>query len=133
MHAEVTGGQVNEAKVFVRVFRATEAALADERGSPPSLPAKLAGDKAYRSETIDRTLLARGVTPVIPSRAGERPERRAVSFDQDAYRGRNVIERLVGRLKEFRRIATRYEKKATHYAAMLTLAMIVIYLRYLAS
>ena len=86
LHAELTGGQVNEAKVFVRVFRATQAALADEQGSTPLPPAKLAGDKAYRSDAIDRFLIGLGSEPVIPSRAGERPERRLVAFDREAYK-----------------------------------------------
>ena len=46
-----------------------------------------------------------------------------------AYRGRNVVERCVGRLKEMRRIGTRYEKLASSYLAMLTLGMAVLYLR----
>jgi len=51
------------------------------------------------------------------------------SADKKGYRGRNVVERCVGRLKEFRRIATRYEKLALNFAGMVTLAMIVIYLK----
>jgi len=50
-------------------------------------------------------------------------------FDARAYRGRNAIERCVGRLKECRRVCTRYEKLAVNFAAMITLAMISIYLR----
>jgi len=116
----------------VRVFRGTEAALAHRRGSPPPLRAKLPGDIAYRSEAIDRFLIRLGSKAVIPSREGEHPERSPLTFDREAHKGGNVMGRLVGRLKEFRRIATRYEKKATHYMAMLTLAMIVICLRHMA-
>jgi transposase len=47
-------------------------------------------------------------------------------FDKHAYRKRNVGERLVNRLKQFRRIATRYEKRAVNYLAMLTVAAIVL-------
>jgi transposase len=69
-----------------------------------------------------------GVEPVIPYRRSEhRDDRRPLNAA--AYRGRNVIERCVGRLKEMRRIGTRYEKLASSYLAMLTLGMTVLYLR----
>jgi transposase len=50
-------------------------------------------------------------------------------FDARAYRGRNVVERCVGRLKHCHRIASRFEKLAVNFEAMVTLAMITIYLR----
>ncbi len=65
-----------------------------------------------------------GVKPVIarlsnePVKPWERP------FDRRAYRKRNVVERVVGWLKECRRVATRYEKLALNYLAMVKLAMI---------
>lgn len=48
---------------------------------------------------------------------------------ESAYRKRNVVERLVNRLKQFRRVATRYEKRAISYLAMLTITAIVLWLR----
>jgi transposase len=62
---------------------------------------------------------------VIPLRSdqGQDPD-----FDWEIYRERNRVERLVGRLKQWRRIATRYEKRAASYMAMLTLAAIVLWL-----
>lgn len=59
--------------------------------------------------------------------ARQRRERR-VRFDKVAYRKRNVVERLINRLKQFRRIATRYEKRAVNYLAMLTIAAITLWL-----
>jgi transposase len=59
--------------------------------------------------------------------ARQKRERR-VRFDKAAYRQRNVVERLVNRLKQFRRIATRYEKRAVNYLAMLTIAAITLWL-----
>ena len=64
--------------------------------------------------------------PVIPSRA-DQPDN--PDFDRKAYRARNLIERLVGRLKQFRRVATRYDKLAVHYLAFVQLASIVDWLR----
>jgi transposase len=53
-------------------------------------------------------------------------ERRNGPFDRAIYRTRNRIERLINRLKQFRRVATRYEKRAENYLAMLTIAAIVL-------
>ncbi len=131
LHVEVTGGQVSEAQAFPKVYDGAEASLTDENGEPIARPQKLASDEAYRSDAIDQFLLSRDVTPVIPSRSGQCRSRRPVAFDRDAYRRRNVVERLVGRLKEFRRVAIRYEKNAVHFKAMIMLAMIVICLRLL--
>ncbi len=62
---------------------------------------------------------------MIPYREGQG---RGRQFDRQAYRQRNRVERLINRLKQFRRIATRYEKRAANYLAMLTLAAIMIWL-----
>jgi transposase len=88
-------------------------------------PAKFAGDKGYSAGWVRAFLQGRGIVPVIAHRKDEtRPE----EFDRTAYRERNLIERCVGRLKEFRRIATRYEKLGLHYLGMLHLGMIVLWL-----
>src|SRR5579859_168253 len=62
-----------------------------------------------------------------PSRAGDvRAVDGAGSGETGTYRKRNVVERLINRLKQFRRIATRYEKRALNYLAMLTVAAITL-------
>lgn len=98
-------------------------------------PEKLAADKGYSADRIRSGLLAVGIQPVIPMRDNEHVDDRDKfgRFDKKAYKGRNVVERAVAKLKEFRRIATRYEKLATAYLAMLTVANIVLYLRALDS
>ena len=100
--------------------------LAEE---PLAYPARLAGDKAYRADWIDDWLLERGVEPVIPSKTDQDPERRSVEFDREAYRDRNIVERLIGWLKESRRVLTRFEKTATNYLAMVKWACVKRYLR----
>ena len=85
----------------------------------------MAGDKGYSSPTARRRLRRRRISPVIPTRRNERSH---PTFDRDAYRERNKVERLINRLKQFRRVATRYEKRATNYLAMVTLAMIMLWL-----
>jgi transposase len=95
----------------------------------------IGGDKAYDSQAIRKDLRKRGTKPVIAhrkNRQGEYPPE-AVGFDKALYRQRNVVERLIGRLKENRRIATRYEKQADSYRAMILLAFIRIWLKSLLS
>jgi transposase len=66
--------------------------------------------------------------PVIPRRSGQRPgDGRHAPFDRATYRRRNRVERLINRLERFRRIATRYEKRARHHVAMLTLAALLLW------
>ena len=80
-------------------------------------------------------LAACGIRPVIPMRDNEHAGNRDRwgKFDKKAYRRRNVVERAVAKLKDFRRVATRYGKLASAYLAMLTAANIVLYLRVLDS
>ena len=94
------------------------------RGRPRIRPDRVAGDKGYSSSTARRYLEGRGIGAVIPTKADQPP---LPSFDRTAYRERNVIERLINRLKQFRRVATRYEKRAANYRAMLTLAAILLW------
>jgi transposase len=95
------------------------------RGRPRIRPDRLAGDKGYSSPTVRRYLKERRIGAVIPTKADEVPD---PTFDREAYRERNVVERLINRLKLHRRIATRYEKRALNYRAMLTIAAILLWL-----
>jgi len=95
------------------------------RGRPRIRPDRVAGDKGYSSPTVRRDLKERRIGAVIPTKSDEAPD---PAFDRDAYRERNVIERLINRLKQWRRIATRYEKRAANGLAMVTLAAIVLWL-----
>ena len=102
------------------------------RRDPGRRPARLVLDKGYSADRVRAGRRAAGIDPVIPYRPTEHVADRE-PFDAAAYRGRNVVERAVGRLKEFRRVATRSEKLASAYLAMLTIANIVLYLRLLSS
>ncbi|MCA9238988.1 MAG: transposase [Planctomycetales bacterium] len=75
-------------------------------------------------------LLDLGVTPVIPSKENQDRDARLVDFDKEAYRRRNVVERLIGWLKGIRRIFSRFEKTAKNFGGMITLAFIRQYLKY---
>jgi transposase len=82
--------------------------------SAVAAPQCLIADKAYDVESLRRWLKARRIKAVIPSSAT-----RTVPYplDRVAYRRRNLIERLFGRLKNWRRIATRYDRLARNYLA----------------
>jgi transposase len=73
------------------------------------------------------------IVAVIPpkQRRGKPRPGRPISYNADHYRGRNVVERCVGWLKECRALATRYEKLALNYLGLVKLAMIERYLRLL--
>ena len=77
-------------------------------------------------------LLDLGVTPVIPSKSNEDRSARKVEFDKASYRNRNIVERVIGWLKECRAVFARFEKTAINYAGMVKMAMIQRYLRLLA-
>ena len=76
-----------------------------------------------------RLVTRRHVQAVIPYRRDQRPgDRRHRPLDRAVYRERNRVERLINRLKQCRRVSTRYEKRAAHYLAMLTLAALELWI-----
>jgi transposase len=81
-------------------------------------------DKGYDSDKLRHVIRARGAKPVIP---GRKSRKRKVRFDQRRYTFRWLAEALFCRLKDFRRVATRYDKLARNYASALALATIVAY------
>jgi transposase len=124
----VSGGERHES-LYVAALLARGHVRRPGRGRPRVRPAQLAGDKDYSYPTVRRLLAQRGVRAVIPRRRDQRPgDRRHRPFDRTVYRERNRVERLMNRLKQYRRIATRYEKRAEHYVAMLTIAAALLWL-----
>ena len=97
------------------------------RGRPRIRPHRLVADKGYTGRENRGYLRRRGIRVTIARRGNER---RRGAFDRAIYRQRNQVERLINRLKQFRRIATRYEKRAENYLAMLNVAAIVLFLRF---
>ena len=91
----------------------------------------VSGDKGYRAAWIDSYLLELEIMPVIPSKENEDRNARGIDFDPELYRKRNIVERLIGWLKEFRRVFSRYEKSAKNFAGMIRLAFIQRYMRVL--
>lgn len=87
-------------------------------------PGRCLADAAYDSDALRQMLIERGTSPVIPNNP---TRKRKHPFDKTAYRQRNVIERTFSRLKDFRRIATRYDKLAINFFAAVIIASIVSY------
>ena len=85
---------------------------------------RLAADTTYDSDGLRRFLLQRGTVPVIPNNP---TRKRHHPFDETAYRQRNLIERMSCRLKDWRRIATRYDKLAANFAAAVMIAAVIIW------
>ena len=85
---------------------------------------KLLGDKAYDSDPFRKSLRQDGITPVIPGRANRK---KPIRHDKEAYKDRNVIERCYCKLKDFRRIATRYDKLARNFVSSVCLVAAVVY------
>jgi uncharacterized glyoxalase superfamily protein PhnB len=123
-----TPGQRHESVVFEAVMDTVE--VRRKSGQIRRRPLRLAGDKAHSNRRIRRWLARRKVQAVIarPDDQRARLDGRSGPFDSEQYRRRNVVERLIGRLKGCRRVATRYEKLAVNFLAMLKLALIALYL-----
>jgi transposase len=85
---------------------------------------RLIADKAYDTNRLRDLLAQHGVKAVIPSIARRKS---LIPYDRKAYRQRNVIERMFARLKDFRRIATRYDKLARNFLAGVVLAAAIIW------
>ena len=117
--AHLTPGQDHESKNV-------EATLNAVRLRRRRRPLCLAGDKGYSYRRVREWLRLHRIGAVIPHRDDERRKMKGPPppFDKAAYRQRNVIERCVGWLKECRRLATRFEKKAVNFLGMVKLAMI---------
>ncbi len=81
-------------------------------------------DRAYDTDAVRAQIQAQGAVPNIPSKRSRRWKQ---CFSPVLYRGRNAVERMFGRLKDFRRIATRYDKLAANFLAAVQLAAAVSY------
>jgi transposase len=109
----VTGGQVHD-------VTQAELLLDKQQGD------YVIADKGYDSSMLVKYIEGRGFVPIIPARSNRRCPR---PYDKELYRERNIIERTFNKLKQFRRIATRFEKTVINFMALLYLAAWTIWLR----
>jgi transposase len=129
----LTAGQAGDAPAFTAVMARLR--VPRRRGRPRTRPDVVLADRAYSSRAIRDHLRKRGIRTVIPVPADQRGHRlrrgsrggRPPAFDREIYKQRNTVERCINRLKQWRGIATRYEKTATIYLAGLHIAGIFLW------
>ncbi|MGW1957645.1 IS5 family transposase [Streptomyces sp. NPDC001920] len=129
----LTAGQVGDAPVSADVMARLR--VPRRRGRPRTRPDVVVADKAYSSRAIRAHLARRGIRAVIPVPADQKGHRlrrgsqgdRPPAFDREIYKQRNTVERCINRLKQWRGIATRYEKTATIYLAGLYIVGIFLW------
>ena len=105
-----------------------------QRGDVTQAPALLEGlsarrvlaDKAYDSNQLREAIAKAGAEAVIPCNP---TRRRPIPYDVDAYKARNLIERCFNKLKHFRRIATRYDRRAINFLSFIHLAAAMLWMR----
>ena len=124
LHFHLTPGQTHDSIVFDTLMIGIDEALAHWKGTVIPWPQALPGDKGYRADWIDEYLIHLGINPVIPSKENEDRNARNIVFDQESYRQRNIVERVIGWLKEFRRIFSRFEKTAKNFGGMIKMGII---------
>ncbi len=110
-------------------WRLTGGEVADITQAPALIeglrPQMVVGDKGYDADTLVACIHALGAQAVIPPRRNRHHQR---AYDRHAYRDRNLVERFFNRLKQFRRIATRYDKLARNFCSLLNLVCAYIWL-----
>ena len=108
----LTEGQVGDYRGAATVF-----------GALPEADAPVA-DKVYDSDRFREALVERGIEPCISGRASRK---RPVTYDAELYKRRNLIERMFGGIKDWRRIATRYDRCAHTFFSAICIAATVIF------
>ena len=125
----VTLGQRHESTQLEPVLDAIRVKCPGGVGRPSRRPTRLIADRGYSYSSCRLLVRRRGIRHTIPERRDQRAGRPgAPGFDFDVYRKRNVVERCVNQFKQWRSIATRYEKRAANYRAMVVIAALMIWL-----
>jgi transposase len=120
----LTPGQRHEAVIFEPLLE-TGAVKRRGPGRPKRRPHRIIGDKGSSSGRIRRYARQHGIRITLPR---QQNEGRTGPFNRMRYRLRNRIERVINRCKQFRRVATRYEKRAIYYQAMWLIAATILWL-----
>lgn len=132
----ITGGQHGDSPRFIPLMEMIRIRRRGP-GRPRTRPARTLADKAYSSRANRAYLRTRGIKAVIPIKKDQQANRhklgsqggRPPAFDPHAYKDRNTVERCVNKLRQFRAVATRYDKRQLIYQGTIDLASIRIWLR----
>jgi transposase len=135
----LTGGNINDTTLMIEALeriRVPRPGGAGSGGRPRTRPERVVADKGYPSKANRAYLARRGIKATIPDRADQARNRankgsaggRPPAFDAETYKRRNVVERGINRLKNWRGIAMRSDKTARNYQAGITLAATLIWL-----
>jgi transposase len=132
----ITAGQRHDSIVFTAVMDRVHV-LRRGRGRPRTRPGHVLADKAYSNRAIRASLRRRGIHATIPEPADQQANRarrgtrggRPPTFDSLRYKDRNVVERCINKLKAFRAVASRYDKREYMFAGTVDVASIRIWLR----
>ena len=108
----LTGGQVNDSTQADRLLDEVETA-------------HVIADRGYDSDGVLEKIEELGANGVIPPKSNRREQR---GYDEKLYKERNLIERTIGKLKRFRRIATRYDRRALYFRSFLYLAASLLWM-----
>ncbi len=131
----LTAGNVNDTTMFAPLMSALRVARTGP-GRPRTRPDYVVADKGYSSRANRRLLRERGIAHTIPEKADQAANRRRKGsaggrppgFDPDRYARRNTVERGFCQLKQWRGLATRYDKHAGNYVSAITLAALLTWL-----
>lgn len=132
----VTAGQQGDAPQFIPLLGGIRI-LRRGLGRPRTRPGRAMADKAYSSQAIRSYLRRRGIKAVVPVKEDQNKHRQAKgrsggrppAFDRERYKERNTVERCFNKLKQFRAVATRYDKRQVIYEGTIDIASIRIWLR----
>ena len=127
-------GQGGDSPLFENLMEAVKVRQADS-GQVRTRPERAMADKAYSSKAIRAYLRERGIQCVIPEKEDQKANRkrkgsaggRPVEYDREAYKRRNVVERSFNTMKQWRGLATRYDKLALTYRAAAVLQAVFIW------
>ncbi len=129
VHLGIDGNEMVKT-VFLTPGQAADCAQAEALLADLGHDETVIGDRAYDTDTVLELIRRAGAAAVIPSRSSRKSPR---PLDRDTYRTRNLVERFFGKIKEFRRVATRYDKTARNFLSAVHLAVSRFLLRRIAN